>query len=959
MFSEMGTYYEMLSKSRNKTLFETVKSLAGNFMQEASIMTKEIDGLVQQRHIADVLGEQVMKDGKVKTQREQGYYTNALLSLGDQQNPFLRALNELKIENENSVNRQLETFMKDWAKVNNETNAWIRTNGRNKFLEMLVNKETGNLIAHFSPEFNEAFKDAQRNKEYDWIKKYYEPVFTEEEFKKNREEFEQKLVLQGLDSDKVEAKLKKYDENHDLWNSDKAWLNRKIIRIKESTYENERWMSDKRKAIVGTPLEDFYKFYRKSMGKFLSMVDKKREREGSNFIPWIRQELVEVFMSNGSDITKSIRETLLNSISQRTDSSYFTGDINKLDMEVPVYFMDRPLDDNGNPIPGEEKSMDLMNSLLTFGKMAIAHRASKKTVGIANMIVEAYANSTVYETTPMGSLKRVGSQFAERPLTDFEKETARAFRDYYWYGIEMRSKDYVVDIGGKKISLIETGRMLKNRWTMMTLSFGLKQALGGYVSAKVNAWTEGSKGVYYNSKQFINATRLFYKEHEKTMALGMFMDIYTEDVIERKLRAQGLDPHDVKEFQKESFVRTFKDQRYAEWWRNFNIDRIGMGFWQYEAESRDNALVVAASQNFGINGNNEFVRFREGDFEADGVTLKEEKRSQGFRQMYEIFSYDSENGPRFNVDNMTDAEKHKLYLRFREALKRIRSGISGEVSAEEKSYVSMTIMGQLLMQYRSWMPGVIRERFGQLTYENRTLSAHQGRYKVFFKHLFQDTSKKDIQFTNLMLTGMARLGRILAEAAYIPSAYRSLMGKEKKFTPDMQRIKLEYDVWKENNPDIAEQISLEDYAEMRVSQLTAMINEVRMIFLHASLLLMLAAWMKEDEDDEDEYALRFGYSILRKSYAELTFMLNPLEYSRMTKNAVPLASLPENMFKATTNTFDELRDIIFGENSPYDKAGWFHYSKKFVPLFPNISRIMEWSKEDEKYLQQGLLAPMA
>ena len=966
MFDSMGDYYRKLENSQGfkektgKEKADEIRSLIGKFTQESQMMISEIDGLITKRFVGGIIGEDVLDDqGRVKVQRGEGVITNALFGLGDQQNHILRAINELKIENERKVSEGLEEFIQKWAKINNDVNKWINQNGRKRFVQMMVNPKTKNLISQLKKEFFDEAKKQEDLGNLDWIKQHYEPRegYTEEEFKKRKKTFESNLKLQNLSQKDIDARLRSFDERFNLWSPIRAkafsaWTNKKIVKIKSSVFSDKQWLTDEYKAIMGTPLEDFYKFYKEHMSEFLRMVD--RPDVPGNFIPWIRQGLIEGFLNDGFS-TKALKNAALHSVVARNDISYLSHDeFGRLEQEVPVYFMNPATDEKGEVIPGEDKSMDLMKSLLVFGKMAIAHKAAKENVGVANLLLEVYNNQMFYETTTRGNLKKSGTGFATRPITAIEKETAEALRDYHWYGIDMRSKDATFDVGGRQFSMIELTRTLKNNWTIMTLSFGLKQALGGYVSARINAWIDGAKGVYYSTEQFNNGVKMYYSDFSKVSALGLYMDVYTDDLVDRKLKAVGLDPMDKGKFRANDFIRSFKNKEYAEWFRNWQFDRAGMGIWKYESESRDNALIAAVSQNFGINGKNEFVRFKRDYFEKDGITLKQEYKDLGYKSMYEVFKYDEKDGPRLELQGATEQDKHKIYLRFREAVKKIRSGISGEVGAEDKSYVSTTIWGQLVMHYRSWMPGVLREKFSGISYDHRTMSAHQGRYRVVFKHLFQDTSKMDIPFTNLMLGALGRFAQINWEALYLPYAFRGLVGKEKRFQPDAERIKAEYQLWAEENPDLAEYIKEEDYLEMRTSQLRGMIMELRMVFAMAAVLWMLASLMAADDDDEDEWHLRSAYSIFRKAAAELTFTLNPTEYTRMTKNPIPLTSIPEKAFKSIGNTYDVFRDSIFGQNSPYDKSGWFHYSKSFVPGITNIGRLMEWSEEDKKYLQEGM-----
>lgn len=962
MLKDMYNYYNKMEASPSGAIkSQEVKEIAGNLIVEVNNAIADIDILVTQRHVAGVLGNKVLdEEGKLKLQRGDGYFTNTLLGLGDQQNYILRAMNELKLQNENEVNTGLDEFIEEWVKINNSLNTWIRENnnilgvgGRNALVELVYNSKTKNLIAQIDKKFFDERKKRIKASDLKWLKQHYEPIITEKEFLERRKVYEDKLKLQGLSDQVIKSRLKFYDSKNNLWagSTIDAWSNSRVTKIKEFVYSDSKWITPEYAKIMNTPVGEFYRFYKDNMYKFLRMVD--RPDKTSTFVPWVRQGLVDGLLQNGIK-GEVFLNSLMNTISARNDSSYLSHDeFGRLEQEVPVYFMNPTFDLDGNPVPGEEKSLDFMNSLLVFGKMAMTYRAAKRNVGIANMLLEAYNNQMLLETDIKGKLQKQGTGFAVRPVDPIEREIAQAFRDYYWYGIEMRSKDRAYKIAGRDISRIETLRFLKSNWTTMTLSFGLKQSAGGYIAAVANRWIDGNKGIYYTTKQFNNAAKLYAKERSKAVALGLFVDVYSDDVIERKLKAAGMDPMETGKFMKEDAVRTFSDTRYAEWFRRWHYERMGMGVWKHESEIRDNALILAVAQNFGVNKENELVRFKRDYFEKDGITLKQEYKDLGYKSIYDVFSYDEKNGPQFVLDGATDAQKQKVFIKFREAVKRIKSGISGEVTSEEKSYVNMTIWGQLLMQYRSWIPGIIREWYGGIKYDHRTMSVHQGRHNVFYKHLFQDTSKMDMKYSEVVVGAVKRLGEVILEASYIPYAYRAMTNKETRFEPELERVKIEYKVWAEENPDQAEEIDLEGYVEMRMGQLNAMVGEVRMILLFLSVLGMLTAWMNADDDDEDEWPLRFTYSIFRKGYSELTFPINLSEYGRAAKNPIPLMSIPETLLDSSINTFDELRDGISGENSPRDQSPWFHYSRKFGFGLVNIERLIEWTEADKEFLQDS------
>lgn len=955
-----GLFMEKIKNVTTEEEKNKVRESLGKLNIGVKEITVEVDTAVKKRFIADVIGQDVIDEqGNVKMQRGEGFVNNWLFSLSDQQNYFVRSLAQLKLENEKLVADELDDYVKKWSKINNNVNEWINQNGRTRFIDLVFDKKTNNLIQQLDKKFFEERKKAIANNDVEWFKKHYDlnEGRTKEGYEAGLAAFEKRLRAEYTSEGQIQRRLESYKKNNDLWGkSVSPWTNSRLVKIKPEVFKNRNWVTPEYARLIGTPLEEFYNFYKDSMYKFIKMID-QRDRLKSNFVPWIRQSMAEAVMNGGALSLERLKDTFMTTFAKSNDTSYLShDDTGRLEQDVPVYFVNPRLDEKGNVVPGEEKSLDFMNSLLMFGKMSMTHKAAKRNAGVANMLVEAYSNSQMYDTDVYGNLKRVGSEFLKRDVTELEKEAIRSLRDFYWYGIDMRTKDWTVKLGNSEISMVESARAIKRWWTLTTLSFGLKQAVGGYISAKANAWIDGAKGIYYNQKQYERATKKAYQQPKDFLALGLWMDIYTNDVIERKLKAVGMDAMDAGKSHLGFFSQTFQDTRYADYFRRYVNERSAMGIWSYESENRDNTLVNTVAMNFGIDKDGNFSRFRKDWFEKDGVTLKQEYKDMGYKSIAEIFKYDEKEGPRFEVNGkkLSKQESDKLWTKFREALKRIRSGISGEVGAEERTAASMTLVGQLLMQYRSWMPGILRERFGGISHDYRTLSVHQGRYRVLGKHLFQDDTKKGDSMTSLIGVAVLRMGQIIGEASSIPGIIRKIGGGEMHFKPDLERIKVEYQLWTENNPDLAEHIKLDDYIEMRVGQLNAMIVELRMIFAFIALLWLLGQLLAADDDDEDEYFLRAGYGVLRKAYGELTFTVFPSEYAKLTKNPIPLVSIPLTFFSALGNTFDETQDYFFGENSPYDKADWGHYSKRFLAGVPNLSKFFEWTEEDKDYLQEGI-----
>ena len=934
-------------EERQKLYLENEKRIGEILINIGQIKTK-LKALNATRIQQDLFeDEKVTNDSGIISERGVGFMTGTFFGLADQKQVEFRALDELRKKDDLAISNEIGNFIQDWAKMNDKLQKYINQVGRKAFIDSVFDEKSGNLITQINNTFFQDKKEAAKNKDVAWFRKYYEPRYTEEEYNKRLADATAKFnAMDNLSAEQKRAKIDWWIEQNNLFGAyTKAWTNSYKVKMKEIT--EDKYLTPEYLAIKNTPAGEFYRYYRDNMRVFLNMVGEYQKK--SNMLPWIKQDMVEGVMNKGiANLPKAVKDSFLNAISVKNDRSVKEYDeYGELKNTVPIYFLNPQRNDKGEIIPGQDKSMDFMKSLLMFGQMAISHKYLKDSIAYANNIIRIYEDKNVLETDIYGNLKKQGTEFSIRKPNDMEKERLQAFRDYYWYGINMRTKDSAVEIAGHDISRNESLLAIKRWWTKNALALGVIQATGGWVAAKANGWVEGVKGQYYNSGSWYEAAKLGWKEAEKTLALGLFMDIYSDDLLTRKLNNHMPDDDSRLARVKHYFESSFTDRVYTDKFRRYVNDRLLMGIWKAESENRDNNLVVTLSLNYGIDSLNNLVRFKRDDFEKDGVTLKQSKKDAGYQRIYDIFQYDKDSGkPMFKGLNAKESEK--LYIKFRQAVKGVKSRISGETSREEAAYANMTLVGNMAMHFRNWMPGVLRERFGQLSYDNNTLAASQGRYIATLKHLAAD---KDSTTVAAFVGSVAsRLGRVLFEVSMIPQAIRYTQGKEMRFKVNADIVRNQYEVWKGNNPDLADKITFEDYLEVREAQLNAMIMELRVLLSFVALLSLLA--MGTGGNDDDEYWRRKLYAVVRKGYSELAFTINPAEYNNMIKSPIPLQSIPVKMVKGLGNTFDEMRDYVFGENSPHDKTEFGHY---FAPMlgmgYMNLGRILEFTDEDRTYLQ--------
>jgi len=330
------------------------------------------------------------------------------------------------------------------------------------------------------------------------------------------------------------------------------------------------------------------------------------------------------------------------------------------------------------------------------------------------------------------------------------------------------------------------------------------------------------------------------------------------------------------------------------------------------------------SENYGVNAKGEFVRLNRKSADITGA-----------KSIRELSSLDKDGKLVIDITK----ENH---LKFRNAVKATMSNIIGSMSSEEVSMSDLNIVMAIFMQFKTWMPEVVRERFGKLRYDERIQAVRQGRFGAYFSG-YKPTSEELINGFHLGYYMRAIVVPQIFKTAVDLATFGLASGVSKI---NEVRARSHYEAWKskmeKHNPTLANEISFEEYVEAKQHQIKAFISELRIIMIAFGVFSMLGA----DDDHGDPrymsmYLTRTMYKMFRKANSELTFMWNPSEFARLIKNPIPMSKLLIDLGKTITNTMDESRDFIFGENSNQDKANWMYYTFQWGYGGSQIARLIE------------------
>jgi len=345
-------------------------------------------------------------------------------------------------------------------------------------------------------------------------------------------------------------------------------------------------------------------------------------------------------------------------------------------------------------------------------------------------------------------------------------------------------------------------------------------------------------------------------------------------------------------------------------------------------------ILVAMSQNYGITKDGNIIRLN-----IKGVDNSE------YKSIWESAVVNDEG--EISIEGLSKDG----FIAFRQAVKNTSGNIIGNMSPDDISMTDLSLTQNIIMQFKSWMPGVIRERTGKLRYDETIQSMKWGRFRALgdqFKRY--DMTDAEASFMKNMLTYTTK--------AIIPELLKTIVdlstfGIAPKL--GMKRINKEramrkYIEWQSENPEIAEKTTFEDFLEIKEGQIKASLVELRCIFGFLSMLMFLGG--KSDDDDQARYyhnwLTRNAYKILTKSYSELVFMWSPNQLAQLMKNPIPMWSLLTLAQKTLVNGVDETRDFLYGENSSQDKSPAGYYMLQWAYGGPQLARFIELYKSYEK-----------
>lgn len=859
--------------------------------------------------------------GKELIFTEESGFTKYLAPLSAFANPLFKYLRSIIDKIQYETRKGLQEDEKKIQEAESKLQEWFKRTGKNRedFVNLIYNRETERLYSEFSPEFYKQREDAVKGAKYEWIAQRFKPrdwysKWYEEAYKKRVAELEEKYSDELQRDEYIKIWKKTHDlslDENGIPNHPHAWTSFKYVELKDEYKEEAR--SEEFKRIAAEPeVLHYYRTMEEMNEKFRTLLGLKNKKIPNNFVPFVRKDMVEKFRDKGMGEAWDEMTSMFTIREDETGYGYINDLTGKFDDKIPIYFTNPFRNDDGSLKKGE-KSTDFGRTMLMMSKMAHNYYHASKYEAHVEAVRELVDKSQYVKTDSKGNwimdtVGKVKTKTSVDPIKIFD-----TFVDKYFYGKDLQDKGKTISIFGKEVNTSQVISKGMTWFSLKTLGLNLVPAAASFTSARLNAWMEGNEGVLYDNKQWWKATQKMTSDSNSYHGLFKFFGVSTDDVLSTlSLTKKG---------------SIIGNNLHPDNFRKYVSSRMLMMGYRLGEEYIQAHMTNAMAENYVVN--------------PQGVVRRKDNvKGDEWKTIAEVFKIDEDGNVTIeHVTGRNDKEKleniQKMSIAFKKAVRTGIRGVTGSMSDDDVMFAQNYLLGKALLQFRTWMPGVLNKRFGNLHYSDNIDSLKWGKYKAMWTDLnIQDASA----FSHYMTKGLAPTLLQVAKDLTLGTISIGTLGRYDVMDRynSNEQYKASVDAWwerwkHENSSEYdmliemygGEEKVMENILQIKERSIRATVNELRL----GLLLFGLVLFFKSDFDDDDEelwqemWLTHKALQLADRTLMELKFAYDPTSLQAILKGtAVPVIGLLID----TTNVIKELFEIggesIFGiEDAKNDK----------------------------------------
>lgn len=770
-------------------------------------------------------------------------------------------------------------------------------------------KWNGNFLAKWKPEFYDLRQKAIESGDKKWLLDNLQ--FDQDKYKAGEakqiewiKEFKYSANPEK-NEDLIQKKILEFKRANSIMD-DKGALNERALFNPSNRYLTpiEEWHTDKWVDLQkpeNSQLKDTYDFFmeKNQEAQKLGMIDQR----SSQFLPSIYADRMDQIVFG--NLSKAFNTDFFKDLEIDPNKSYAPevhGADGSILNQIPSYFtkdMGKDLEDGNKDF--SDKSQDIFKVYGIYLRHMRNYEAMQDIEDSSLLLLEVEKNKGSLLTDSFGKVILKNGEVQVVNKNDRNAELLEKFVNFYLYdkrtgwGADTEIK---LPFSDKVISLQKT-------WSSALMYTGLKtralnpfSGTASFVGGTANALFIAKKGIFFNTGDWVHALHSIVSNSD-TRAAVKWANVNLEDSKSHIISQLAL--HSLS--------------------RNVSIDKAYI-MQQYGYAGVENIIAAAMIRTHMLQDGkivdiNKFVKEKY-DYNNTFYNLSKDERStlqskisdevQQLKDTQSLLKLGVVKDGEFSLPGVDKTDD--TFSDFRNKTKGVIKTVLGNIGSNDISAIRTTLLGMTLMQYRSWIPDTIAERFAGYQY-NPELDSHTiGKANLFFSELF---SKRMPALAKALVAGF---GDNAIQAA--SDRYDIMAGKALERGEEFN-------------------ISKGEFTDLYIGNMKSQMSELITLAGFAACVLSITGGGHDPDDRDFQGMKKYMNRALKRYYTDFAFYYNPLEFTKLIKNPVPAIGLAEDFVKFTNAFSAKAFGEITGNQKIIDSA---QPSKYFLNMVPVAHQLM-------------------
>jgi hypothetical protein len=606
------------------------------------------------------------------------------------------------------------------------------------------------------------------------------------------------------------------------------------------------------------------------------------------------------------------------------------------------------LDEKGKPVldkEGNEKrdysnqSFDLMKVYWLYNNWLDRYETQKRLEPVAEMLMAVESSKEVVSTNTFGTVKT--EQFDPRNITakNLENKNVKLLKTmtellvYRTTGINKADVVFPIGSEGKGVSLAKSLNLAMAFRSKVSLGLSLNAGLSAAFGAGINSIFVGKQRMYFNAAKIPEMTALLtgslFKNQDSLRVSKLLQELQPVMGDLTGLRATKLSAAKLNSFMNEDNLYILLSEP------DKKIQAV-------------NALAILDNLMLDENGKVVFIKDQaRKDIKYDERVTRETKMDEVKLIDAELKEKVKELEANSMLANIKSKEKHGLtedqMVEARSIITSINKNIIGNLDPFDVMAAKNNIWLNMGMQFKSWMPQLLLERFGAAEMSNH-IGLQWGKYRTFFSAFtdiqttkeYKQLKKTDVKRYLLMIKSIKIFNKAAIGALNAVFTSQNSESLNEKMWEDYLYLQGKH---VENGKPISSFIGFGEFKDKYIGNLRSVGIEIASAIALSTFILtsMTAA-------DDDEPLSNSQRALLRAAYklqGELTVFYNPGSFVDIFSSPFPVASLITDFTRLFNHTIGEtynlLQQIVTGDESEdLERYKPLKYLSKVMPIAKEV-----------------------